>query len=30
MMGMIESCVGVLGDVLPKLGEGVCDTRVAC
>ena len=22
-MGMIESCVSVLGDVLPKLGEGV-------
>ena len=28
MMGMIESCVGVLGDVLPKLGEGVCDTEL--
>lgn len=23
IMGMIESCVSVLGDVLPKLGEGV-------
>ena len=23
MMGSIEGCVGVLGDVLPQLGEGV-------
>lgn len=23
IMGLIDSCVSVLGDVLPKLGEGV-------
>lgn len=25
MMGSIESCVGVLKDCLPKLGDGVCN-----
>ncbi len=23
MMGVIDGCIGVLGDVLPQLGEGV-------